>query len=655
MFAALYFKEWREKALVFFFELGILVLLLAAPFVMREKADLQEWLVYAILLLFFPFAALVLGASGFEAEYRQGAWAYLFSRPVSRPAIWLAKFSALLSMLVALWAVFLVAWAALPSVRALAGLPSFLLPLYDFARSDFPWWSLGLSLFFLTVAFSLSLLHERQFNILFAALVLGLLFPAAAWNLMLSKTGGFMAWLAPAKAFRTLLVSQILTALAFAGAALRTIARSDFSQPRKQMRTFAGSFAVFIGLAAAGTVGSAVLIPIPSERNLDLMGSSDGKAVYATERGVFSYDAASGRVRWLTRRRNLDYWPSSISSGQLAYTVLEIQGPRDAIQEIWVANTDGTGRRRLVGRDTTGAWSPEDSVQDLSISPDGRTIAILTRSGPDRQKSPIPTATTLWTVNSDGSGLEPWSLETILADGPTTNLWLSFVTWAREGKVLVFVKRQSVEAGVRWSLWAYDLDLKTASKVRDDAVPASRWWGRDSRLRDILAIRYPHGDEGPRTLALLNLATGEETEIAGSEELYPFSARWDPTGEKLLIFDKRPDPEGRASCFLTVYSVAAGKAVAERAVAGPGKDAYAYGTAWMPDGRVLALDPDGRYLRIFGPDLQDAGRIDLPARIQKPSWLVNVGDKILLEDEKDGRSRPLWRLDVETKRWKRIY
>ena len=60
MFTALYFKEWREKALVFVFELGLLALLLGAQFFVQNK-DLREWLVYAVLLLFFPFAALLLG------------------------------------------------------------------------------------------------------------------------------------------------------------------------------------------------------------------------------------------------------------------------------------------------------------------------------------------------------------------------------------------------------------------------------------------------------------------------------------------------------------------------------------------------------------------------------------------------------------------
>ena len=650
MFRALYFKEWREKALVFFFELGILVLLLAAPVVLRAEMDVQEWLVYAVLLLFFPFAALILGASGFEAEYRKGAWAYLFSRPVGRPAIWLAKFGALLSMFAALWLVFSIAWAALPAVRQITSGPRVLLsPIAPQAWSAFPWWSLGQSLFLLTVAFSLSLLHERQFNIMFAALIPGLLIPVGAWSLIISKTGGFMAWLAPAKAFRTLLVSQVLMALAFAGASLRTLVRSDFSQTRKQVRTFAGSFAVFVLLAAAGTVGSALFIPVPAERGLDLMGSSDGKAVYATDRGLFSYDSASGRVRWLTRRRDAVFWLSSIAKGRLAYMILRLESHNEAFEEIWLSNMDGTGRRRLVGRDSPGVWPEDDSVHGLTLSPDGRTIAILTRNVSPQRKNPSWAAPTLWTVNDDGSGLEKRSLDALFPDGPEENLWLSIPAWVRDGKVLIILKRHSSRP-VHWSLWAYDLDRRTASKVRDNAVSASSWWRHDPRPGDILAISYRVGDERPRTLALLNLASGEETEVAKGEI---FSVRWDPTGEKMLFFDERKGPEGRASSVLTVYSLAAGKVVAERTLKESERTASLYSTAWMPDGRsIMVFEREGGRLRVLGPDLQDAGGIDLPAGIKEPSEPVIVGDKILVQDRS---RRSLWRFSLEKKRWARIY
>jgi ABC-2 family transporter protein len=653
MLAALYFKEWRDKALVFAFELGVLVLLLAAPVVLRAKMDVREWLVYAVLLLFFPFAALILGASGFEAEYRQGAWAYLFSRPVSRPAIWLAKFGALLSMFAALWLVFLIAWAAVPAVRQITAGPRVLLtPLVPLAWSGFPWWSLGQSLFLLTVAFSLSLLHERHFSILAVALVLGLLSPAAAWSLIISKTGGFMAWLAPAKAFRTLLVSQVLIALAFAGASLRTLVRSDFSQPRKQLRTFVGSFTVLVVLAAAGTVGSALLIPVPAERKLDLLGSSDGKAVYATERGLFSYDSASGRVCWLTRRRNVVYWFSSIANGRLVYTVLNFESRRDATWEIWLSNTDGSGRKRLVGRGTPGAWPSDHSIRGLTISPGGRTIAILTENVSRRQKGRAWATMTLWTVNDDGSGLEKRSLEALFPGGPEENLWLSFVAWAREGKVLIILKRHSLRP-VFWSLWAYDLELRTSSKIRDDAVPVGSGPMQNPRRRDILAILSGYSGEGSRTMSLLDLATWKETEIAREERPAPINVQWGPAGDRMSFFVKKLDAEGRASYVLTVYSLTAGMVVAERALTDRERMADMYSTAWMPDGHsILALDAEGRRLRVLGPDLQDAGLIDLPARVKEPSRLVIVGGEVILQDRS---TRSLWRFSLEKKRWARIY
>lgn len=650
MFTALVFKEWREKALVFFFELGILGLLLAAPLVLRAKTEIREWLIYLVLLLFFPFAALILGASGFEAEYKQGAWAYVFSRPVGRPVIWLAKFSALLSMLAALWLVFFVARAVLPPVRELAWLRGFLLPL-DFG-AGLPWWSLGLSPFFLAVAFSLSLLHEKQFYILFAALILGFLFPAAAWSVLVSRTGGYLAWFSPGKAIRTLVVGLSLIALAFIAASLLTLARSDFSQLRKRLGTFAIALVPLLVLAAVGTAASVTLIPMPGERYLEFMRSTDGMAIYATRRGLLSYESGAPGVRWLMKRRKLSSWFNALSAGRLAYSVLDIKGPRDTTHEIWVTGTDGTGRKRLVGRDTPGAWPPDHSVKDLTISPDGRTIAILTRDESGRRKSSPPSAATLWSVNSDGSGLGPRSLETILSEGSAEHLWLSFVAWAREGNVLIILKRCSSEP-VRWSLWAYDLESETASKLRDSAVPASGWRRRNSVPRDILAIRDRYSDEGPRSLALLNLVTGEETEIVGSEEPYPFAAQWDPTGEKLLFFDKRTDPEGGERYILTIYSLAAGKAVAERTVTDLQAKVYEYWMAWTPDGKsVVTLSQKGRYLEILGPDLQEIAKIDLPARIKDPRYLVVVGAQVLLTDS---RTESLWRCDLAKKRWKKLY
>jgi hypothetical protein len=121
----------------------------------------------------------------------------------------------------------------------------------------------------------------------------------------------------------------------------------------------------------------------------------------------------------------------------------------------------------------------------------------------------------------------------------------------------------------------------------------------------------------------------------------------------LLFFDKRTEPDGRPRYVLTIHSTAAGKAVAERTITDLKAKVYDYLMAWMPDGRsVLALSPTGHYLRILGLDLQDVGRIDLPAKAMVPTYLAVVGAQVLLVDS---YTESLWRFDLEKKRWARIY
>jgi ABC-type transport system involved in multi-copper enzyme maturation permease subunit len=649
MFTALVIKEWREKALVFFFELGILVLLLGAQFFLQQKKDLRELLVYTVLLFFFPFAALVLGTAGFEAEYRQGAWAYLLSRPVARASIWLAKFAAVLSMFTALWLVFLAAWAASPAIREMAAGPRVFLR--EVAETGFPWWSVGLSLFLLVVAFSLSLLRARQFSLVFVALILGLLFPAVAWASIISKAGGFMALFAPTKALRTLLISLVLVALAFVGASLLTLLRSDFSQPRRQMATFARWFVPLLFLALAATAATALWLPVPGYHYLSFsfMDSGGDTAFYYTERGIFSYDRASRKIRWLTGSSYFPYPGRSLSRGRLAYVAYDIKSRRDAAPEIRVVNADGTGRKRILGRGSPSPWPVDGSIRDMIVSPDGGKIAILTfASPPGRSQRMI---VTLWTVNADGSGLEE-----VYTESPESRAgYTTFVAWARERNALVIRNTfwKAPSKLIRNRLQLYDLDRRTMTKIQDDAMPAS-WRTSLSPRGDRLAIQYRETDSGPPTkLALLDLSTLEKTEVAESIQPAWFWVQWDPAGERMAFFTKRIGPGGEQNHVLAVYSLPAEITLAETVVAWDERAAGILWSSWAPDGRSLVIPgPEGRSLRILGQDLQDTGRIELPARIKKPGFSQLLRDQVLVEDTE---TDALWRLDLGTKRWKRLY
>lgn len=648
MFTALYFKEWKEKALLFFFELGLLILLLLAQPIFHQKRDIQEWLAYAVLLLFFPFAALLIGAAGFESEYRQGAWAYLFSRPVRKPVIWLAKFAALLSMLAALWLIFLAAWVALPGIRELLSGTRILLGFT--VESGLPWWSLWQSVFLLTLAFSLSLLHERQFNILFLSLLVGLGLTAAAWAVLISKAGGFLAWVAPSKAVSTFLISQVFIALAFAAASVLTLVKSDFSQTRKQMLSFVRWFIPFLVLAIAATAAWALLTPGPGEHYLSYQGTARGEPYYVTERGVFKYSSTDKRIVWLAKTSSINYFVASVSGGKIAYTAFDIKSRNDIVEELWVANTDGTGRKRILGRGPgQNEWPQEVPMLDFLISPGGTRIAILSANAYGRQRR--IQRPPLWIANTDGTGLESLPDDPALFGSSTERYYHQLVAWARDGKALILSKR-TFRKPLAFSLWLFDLGQRTARILLDNAVTAS-WFSPESPRGDCLAIKYQKSPEKPWTLALLDLKTLETTDISQGEDRVSSQALWDKQGDRIAYVARRAQPSGPDVYVLSVCSAAGKKTVAEKPMTTSESVALLFWPSWTGDGKkLLVLDRAANALKVFGPDLSEKGQVAFPAWMTNPAGLAVVGDQALIEDDK---TDSLWRFDLGKKSWKKLY
>lgn len=661
MFTTLYFKEWKEKALLFFFELGILALLLAAQFVLSEKRDIREWLIYAVLILFYPFAALVLGAAGFEAEYRQGAWAYLFSRPVGKVTVWLAKFAALLSMLAALWLVFVALWAAVPGIRELAGGARVLLGFS--VASEFPWWSILVSAFLLVVTFSLSLLHERQFNILFLALIIAFLLPAAAWAFMNTKAGGFLIWIAPEKALSTFLSFLGFIALAFAAASVLTLVRSDFSQPRKLTFGFVRRFAVFFFLALAGTAAWALLVPSPGRARVFAIAEVGGDAFFDAGGNVLKYSAAADRVRWLAKAQGFGYGWMTTGGGKIAFTAYDIKRKDDVAAEVWVMNLDGRGRTKIIGRGAPGKGLPEDeSIYDLLLSPDGAKLAILSASYQGQRQSGRNFHLRL--ASTGGTRLDILPDDSSLFGVSGNDSWVHMMAWARGGEAILLYRRGYYSKGAyvhpekeEAGLWVYDLKDRSARPLLTNGVPAA-WTSSLSPRGDIMAVRYKESPGAPVRLALLNLATLTLTDIVGvgdekGAEMVWTGGSWDDKGERFAGIVRRSQEGAPFVYVLNVFSLAAGKIVAERAMTKVETVAQHYSLSWTADGTGLViLDVEAKALRILGPDLRDLERIDLPSGITQPVGGMIVGDKALLEDYGNDS---LWRCDLKTKRWKRIY
>jgi hypothetical protein len=650
MFIALMVKEWREKALAFFFELGILALLLGAQVLVREKRDILEWLIYAVLLLFFPFAGLILGAAGFEAEYRQGAWAYLFSRPMGRLSIWLTKFVALLSMLTILWLVFVAAWSALPGIREMVAGPR--LFLNSAAESGFPLWSVGLSVFFLVVSFSLSPLHGRQFSVLFVAVALGLFFPVAARLVLVSKAGGFLAWLDPSRALAAFVLSLVLIALAFAAASILTLVRSDFSQPRKQAASFVRWFTPFLVVAVTVTAAWARFAPAPGERYLYPIGSFQGEPYDVTERGVFKYSVPKDRIAWLIRTRQANFFITSIGGGTIVYTVFDIKSRREAFEELWVAEADGRGRKRLIGGGPGGnVWPQDVPIAQLSVSPGGRRIAILEADPPERRKT--RPRRLLWTVNTDGTGLENLSDVPGLIGDRDEHAFFRIAAWAKQGSALILWKR-TLRGSWTHSLWLYDLPSRTARLIHENASITSWLVPGGNRL----AIKYQKTPVGPWSLGLLDLESLAITDLGDGgarERGYLSQLAWSPKGDHLASIIRAARPEGPEAYVLRVYSLDDGRVVAEKEMTRTEGTGNLLHPGWTADGKALVVfDRDSGSFKFLGPTLDEVDRIPPPRAMEPYGPIQAVAQRILVENGL-GSPNTFWRLDLTTKRWKRLY
>ncbi len=187
MFKTLLIKEWKDKAVLVAFGLAIMGLMLTAFLVSGGDKDLRELIPATFLIFFFPVFGAMLGAGAFESEFRDGAWTYLLSRPVRKGTIWSAKLVALLSILAGFWLAFIGLMAVVPGLGEVVS--GFKLPEMLGSGLEFLPLILLSSLFFFSIAFSLSILTDKQLSLVFGTLFLGLVLEGALLFLALPGRG----------------------------------------------------------------------------------------------------------------------------------------------------------------------------------------------------------------------------------------------------------------------------------------------------------------------------------------------------------------------------------------------------------------------------------------------------------------------------------
>ena len=646
MFGHLVIKEWKERWTLLVFGVGgVLAGFAIAAWAWPRVREAPAYLLGAMYLIFFPVFGALLGATGFEAEFRNGAWAYLLSRPVKRTTIWLAKFLALLSILVFVGLLSFGLVSASAKLKAAAstltapGLGGANDPLISMLVVGF-----GLSLLTFALAFAMSILTERAITVTAVALFLGfavyggwLYGFAAASELLVSRFQPALIW-----------VGLILTGLVALGASFETFRKADFSQPRRK----AGFFWRRAGLLFVPVLVSIVLVAVwPPGRGrwLWIECADEGHAYLHTHRGYFVYSAENDQVQRLRLPVVGRY--ISLASAR-AGKLLGWEASRRS-HFLFIARADGSEKVFLTGpkaKDPQLRELPAIAWGGALLSPDGRTAVFST--WPRRRSSRETNPNELWLVSDQGDVLK--HSDVVLPEFSPEDyghLSVQLAGWPEGANLVLFNLRYwSREKEKPDHIAAWDVDKNELRVLAEDATLNLAY---RSAPEEIIPVRRRSADGTGWTFSLLNLGTGSltdvwtETNVVTQLASVRYMAAWNPDMKKLAFSVLRDNPP---ICVLGIFSWLDQNVIRQRDL--NTKEVAYWDLAWTPDGGELVMRNMSRKgLEFFSGDLEPIRFVAFPEG-EIFHGLRVVGEKLIVQDWSAYR---IWRLDLTTEQWKRVF
>ncbi len=643
MFARIFIKEWRDNILLFI--LGLVNVLAAfGLFLFREN---KPGLYVTGLFLFFilPVIGLLMGASAFQSELRNNSWTYVFSRPVAKPAYWAMKFVSQFSLIGALIAIFFALKAAVPASAPFLADLNFPTEFFHSALALF----IVPSLLAFTIAFCISFLTDRPFIVFFLALLIigGLVllvprFMETLWFAYFHGPGmGFMIGL--------VFVSFIL-------ASIIVFSRADLSQRTKAALRLTILVVAFLALTSiAQWLIAARGNPFRTERDYisELNISPEGQVLFRTwKRGLMQYDPSTEQTRPISGLVETYDSPVSFAAGRAAFletTERSLTRFRQDVRVIGLKDLQEIGKAELYGPDAP--LKGQRLISNVLLSPDGNRVALVgapTAAAAD-QRTPV-----LYVMRPDGTRLTPIPLSLPPASKVKLVGWMS----AEDTLILLASDRFHPK---RERLVKFNLETKSAQQTEEARAvsflsisPAS-----DYALYELKG----ETDESPTELILLDIKTFQPKVILSSPVVNPTQTS---AGLRLNIRQSSWTPDGRSLGFCSRqdvyrYALPDGPLIKVPQTHDP-KYAYSCSFTWIEPAGTLAVfsfgrNRDGkdwaikdRSLKVYDADNRVTRTLPVP---DLSVWgnTYGTGNRILVRDWRAG----LWRLDLKTEEWKKIY
>jgi len=634
VFKKLFLKEWRERVgLVVFPFLIMLIFVLIILTHPGQRKEVVEYLYGMMFLIFLPLTSLLLGASAFQPEFKDDAWAYLFSRPVTRWKIWAIKLFSLSTILFSIMLVFFLINSALLK-RIKISLATYYLYHLDILESNSIFlFTLVVCISAFIISFCLSFLHEKQYVILTASILIGFLVFWASHIYFTFIFGEYYLWVWDFKPT----LFYLLALMSLMIASILTFVKSDFSQAKKKIWTFS-KFALLFLVISFG-LETARYFTYKYE-NISFLVAHKGDAYFMTDRGIFRYFL---NIDKLERIAKLDVsfppWesstPISIRDEKLYFN--KYIGWSGNVKELWVVNTDGSQKELLLKRsDKKDSPLYNLRVRDLVISEDGKQVAFAAETLDDdwsKRKNIISF------MNLDGTGLIKKSLDIPKSSDVRALLWQE----DENCMILVISKDYTNE-------WIAKLNIENGNvqRITDYSSMGYRNRLRISPHQDQVAFCSQQEIGKPKTLSILDVKTLEKKEIYTADSIAEL--RWSSDGDKIAFLARGNE--------LWVHSLRENKTKKIKVFEYANPPMIFPDFDFVFDGQKMAVVDliDGEYyLKILRVDGHEEREMKIPFRIK---YSLNVPEIFGLNNivlVRNTEKEELWRANLDTENWRRIY
>ncbi len=625
MFVKIFLKEWRENILIF-----TLALLMMAAMIVLNLSGRQEMTLHfsgMFLLLFLPFAALLIGSGGFYSEYKDNAWIYLFSRPIRKELIWVVKYASQLSILIVVFIIFFYVRRFLPGLEKI-------FQDIDYSNEYSELFSVSvytlMPLMAFTLSFSLSSLYEKQFVIFFGAILIGagLMFVCRQYTYFLWERGFYL---------KDEGIFSLFFMLSFVFASILTLVKSDFSQTKKKIFRFLAYLVIFflvsIFLSTVWVTRGEIVLP---GRDLSVWNTQKYLgSLYLQDfrQGILRFDPEGEKIERLNKGSRGSDEPFSLREGRIAY--LEIHSRMQWEYDLWMMNADGSDARPLIETSAEGSPFYKKRIGSFILSWDAEKVAFTTTTHHSEGKGKKDTwIHTLWWMNTDGTGRKSLNLD--VPQGKEAQV----IVWPRAEESLVLMIGERIISREKAQIIKVDLENGTSQLLADNIIAPYIW--RPSPDQNYLTLKIRNYEENKDTLVLLNLKTLDTTELFSAEFLKMWAGKWSPDGSK-IAFSR--DKE------LWVYYLEHNKLekISQR------NYEYEIGFDWTSDGKkfILIVPIDGEnHLVVMDENFEELKKIKIPVRFKGALLIWGLENQALLNSTGKGA---LWRVDLDTEDWKKVH